>query len=85
MVWHQGLIYKLKVCGLHRKIRQILKGFLSARVQRVVLNCQCSNRDVISTGVSQGSVLGPLLFLIDINNITHNVKFCNKLFPGDLT
>ena len=49
----------------------------------VVLNGHCSKWDTISAGVPQGSVLGPLLFLMYINDITHNVKCGIKLFAND--
>ena len=83
MVWYEGLIYKVKVSGLHGQILEILKGFFSDRKQRVVLNGQCSNWDMMCAGVPQGLVLGPLLFLIYINDITHNVKCRIKLFADD--
>ena len=85
IVWHEGLIYKLKVSGLHENSLEILKDFLSDRKQRVVLNGQCCNWDMISAGVPQGSVLGPLLFLIYINDITHNVKCRIKLFADEIS
>ena len=56
---------------------------MADRKQRVVLNGQCSKLDTISAVVPQGSVLGPLLFLIYINDITHNVKCGIKLFADD--
>ena len=65
--------------------REMLFGlliFLLDRKQRVVLNGQCSKWDTISAGVPQGSVLGPLLLLIYINDITLNVKCGIKLIAG---
>ena len=82
-VWHEGLIYKLEFNGLHGNVLRIVNSFLADRKQRVVLNGQCSKWDTISAGVPQGSVLGPLLFLIYINDITHNVKCGIKLFADD--
>ena len=83
MVWYEGLIYKMESNGLHGNILQIVKNFLADRKQRVVLNGQCSKWDTISAGVLQGSVIGPLLFLIYINDITDNVKCSIKLFADD--
>ena len=65
-VWHEGLIYKLKANGLSGNILNILKDYLTNRKQRVLLNGKSSNWNIISAGVPQGSVLGPLLFLIYI-------------------
>ena len=75
--------YKLEFNGLHGNVLRIVKSFLADRKQRVILNGQCSKWDTISAGLPQGSVLGPLLFLIYINDITHNVKCGIKLFADD--
>ena len=82
-VWHEGLIYKLKANGLSGNILKILQDYLTDRKQRVLLNGKSSNWDIISAGVLQGSVLGPLLFLIYINDIVHNVECDIKLFADD--
>ena len=82
-VWYEGLIYKMEFNGLHGNILRIVKSFLADRKQRVVFNGQCSNWDTVSAGVPQGSVLGPLLFLIDINDVNDNVKCDIKLFADD--
>ena len=56
--------------GSHGNGLRIVKSFLADRKQRVVLNEKFSNWDTISANVPQGSVLGPLLFLICIDDIT---------------
>ena len=63
-VWHDGIIFKLEQNGISGKLLNILIDFLSNRQQRVVLNAQVSARASINAGVQQGSILGPLLFLI---------------------
>ena len=61
----------------------LIQNFLSDRQQQVVLNGKCSNWATVSAGVPQGSVLGPLLFLIYINDIVDNVHCDIKLFADD--
>ena len=63
-VWHDGLIYKLKRNGINGDLSRPIESFLSDRYQRVVLNGQTSNWNKIKAGVSQGSILAPLFFLI---------------------
>ena len=61
----------------------ILEDFLSDRKQKIVLNSQCSSWADIPAGVSQGSILGPLLFLIYINDLSNDIKIKCKLFADD--
>ena len=57
--------------------------FLSNRFQRVVLNDQCSSWPSVLAGVPRGSILGPLLFLIYINDLPENLQSTVKLFADD--
>ena len=83
-VWHIGLLYKLKKCGIGGGLLLWLKDYLSDRKQRVVINGQSSGWREIRAGVPQGSVLGLLLFLVFINDITQNISHCNvRLFADD--
>ena len=63
-VWHEGLIFKLKQNGISGNLLNLLCDFLRNRKQRVLLNGQFSDLPDVRVGVPQGSILGPLLFLI---------------------
>ena len=81
-VWHDELIFKLPQNGFYGDVN-ILVGFLSDRKQRVLLNHHCSSWADIRAGVPQGSILGALLFLIYINDLSNDIKSKCKLFADD--
>ena len=82
-VWHDGLIYKLKRCGVSGQLLFLIQSFLKDRKQRTVLNGQSSDWGDISAGVPQGSILGPLFFLVYINDLAVGLKCNVKLFADD--
>ncbi len=82
-VWHEGLIFKLKQYGISGHMLNILTDFLSNRLQRTTLNGKSSNWNGISAGVPQGSVLGPLLFLLYINDLLDGMKSDARIFADD--
>ena len=79
-VWHDGIIYKLTQNGISGNLLNLLEDFLKERKQRVVLNGQVPIWKNINVGVPQGSILGPLLFLIYINDLTEGLTTNVKLF-----
>ena len=82
-VWHVGLLHKLKASGVKGEILDWFKHYLSDRKQRVVLPGAISDWVFIRAGVPQGSILGPLLFLIYINDIVTDICSNIRLFADD--
>ena len=84
-VWHNGLICKLQSYGIQSQLLFLLKNYLFNRKQRVVINDVKPSWKPIKSGGPQGSVLGPLLFLIFINALPDNL-ICNPtLFADDVS
>ena len=82
-VWHQGLLYKLECVGISGHLLSWFKNYLSGRYQQVVIQGQTSTLKQIQAGVPQGSVLGPLLFLVFINDLPDYVQSEIRLFADD--
>ena len=82
-VWHRGLLHKLKSLGCPESLLKWFSSYLLGRRQRVVINGQASKWAYVQAGVPQGSILGPLLFLIYINDIVNELRASVRLFADD--
>ena len=71
---HKIIIQKLSILGVGGKLLDWIYSFLDARYQMVVVNGNLSDPTPIKSGVPQGSVIGPLLFLVLISDIDVNIK-----------
>ena len=77
------LLFKLKTYGVKGELLNLLNNYLHERNQKVVLNGQISSWELRKSGVSQGSVLCPILFLIYINDLPDNIQSTCKIFADD--
>ena len=80
---HRRLLKKLAGYGIKGILLEWLKNFLNGRKQRVVINGKASEWTNVLSGIPQGSILGPVLFIIFINDLPGVVGSVCKLFADD--
>ena len=80
---HNKLLHKLRHYGVQGTVHQWITNFLTKRTMRVVLEGESSADAVVESGVPQGTVLGPLLFLCHINDLPDTVSSKVRLFADD--
>ena len=80
---HARLLTKIQAHGIEGMVLQWLMAFLADRTQRVLFEGALSDSSAVKSGVPQGSVLGPLLFLLYINDMPDQLRSTVKIFADD--
>ena len=83
-VWHAVLLHKFKSSGISGQIFDLISSFLSNRWLQVALDGKSSQEYPVNAGVPEGSIIGPTLFLLYINDLIDEV-ICNIAIYADDT
>ena len=80
---HRRLISKVKAHGIEGSVLNWIQDFLSGRYQKVIVNGTCCKQAPVTSGIPQGSVLGPILFVLYINDMPTGIYNPIRLFADD--
>ena len=80
---HQRLLYKMDWYGIQGETHTWIQNWLTSRTQSVVVDGESSEETAVISGVPQGTVLGPLLFILYINDIGNGTSSTIRLFADD--
>jgi hypothetical protein len=80
---HRRLMAKVAAHGIRAKIYNWLADFLARRSQRVIVNGAESNEAPVVSGIPQGSYIGPILFVLYINDLPRHAQSQVRIFADD--
>ena len=80
---HRRLLMMLEHYGIRGSLAKWIESWLVGKSQSVVVNGTCSSQAMVKSGVPQGTVIGPLMFLLYINDIGNKMNSNLRLFADD--
>ena len=82
-IWHKSFLYKLKYIEFSGELYKLLENYLPGRILWLSRTDKLHCGDLFLAGISQGSIMGPLLFLFHKNNLLNQLKPNVKLFADN--